>query len=204
MLVQLRKLAPVLLALAALPAAVEAGTVTPLKDGWRLQSSCKFQAAGEAIATEGFSVDGWLKTAVPSTVLSAQVAAGTFPEPYFGTNLRKIPGTEYPIGHNFANLPMPDGSPYRCGWWYRTEFTAPATQAKDGRFWLHFGGINYRADVWLNGHRIADTKTVAGAYRTYDFDVTDFLKPGKANVLAVEAFAPTEKDLGINWVDWNP
>jgi exo-1,4-beta-D-glucosaminidase len=204
MLVQLRKLAPVLLALAALPAAVEAGTVTPLKDGWRLQSSCKFQAAGEAIATEGFSVDGWLKTAVPSTVLSAQVAAGTFPEPYFGTNLRKIPGTEYPIGHNFANLPMPDGSPYRCGWWYRTEFTAPATQAKEGRFWLHFGGINYRADVWLNGHRIADTKTVAGAYRTYDFDVTDFLKPGKPNVLAVETFAPTEKDLGINWVDWNP
>ena len=75
---------------------------------------------------------------------------------------------------------------------------------KDRRFWLHFGGINYRADVWLNGHRIADTKTVAGAYRTYDFDVTDLLKPGKENVLAVETFAPTEKDLGINWVDWNP
>ncbi len=30
------------------------------------------------------------------------------------------------------------------------------------------------------------------------------LKPGKTNVLAVEAFAPTDKDLGINWVDWNP
>jgi hypothetical protein len=34
--------------------------------------------------------------------------------------------------------------------------------------------------------------------------VTDALKPGKKNVLAVETFAPTEKDLGINWVDWNP
>ena len=45
---------------------------------------------------------------------------------------------------------------------------------------------------------------MAGAYRTYDFDVTEFLKPGKTNVLAVETFAPTEKDLGINWVDWNP
>ena len=45
---------------------------------------------------------------------------------------------------------------------------------------------------------------MAGAYRTYDFDVTEFLKPGKQNVLAVETFAPTEKDLGINWVDWNP
>ena len=34
--------------------------------------------------------------------------------------------------------------------------------------------------------------------------MTDALKPGKKNVLAVETFAPTEKDLGINWVDWNP
>ena len=45
---------------------------------------------------------------------------------------------------------------------------------------------------------------MAGAYRTYDFDVTELLKPGKPNMLAVETFAPTEKDLGINWVDWNP
>ena len=72
------------------------------------------------------------------------------------------------------------------------------------RQWLHFGGINYRGEVWLNGQKIADSTKVAGAYRTYDFDVTDALKPGKINVLAVETFAPTEKDLGINWVDWNP
>jgi len=58
--------------------------------------------------------------------------------------------------------------------------------------------------VWLNGQKIADSTKVAGAYRTYDFDVTDALKPGKLNVLAVETSAPTEKDLGINWVDWNP
>jgi exo-1,4-beta-D-glucosaminidase len=99
---------------------------------------------------------------------------------------------------------MAQESPYRCGWWYRTEFTAPATPQKEARFWLHFGGINYRGEIWLNGHRIADSTQVAGAYRTYDFDVTEFLKPGKMNVLAVETFAPTEKDLGINWVDWNP
>src|SRR5581483_10389678 len=75
---------------------------------------------------------------------------------------------------------------------------------REQRVWLHFGGINYRGEVWLNGKRIADTTTVAGAYRVYDFDVTDGLKLGARNVLAVETFAPTEKDLGINWVDWNP
>ncbi len=99
---------------------------------------------------------------------------------------------------------MPQDSPYRCGWWYRTEFSAPPAAERDQRFWLHFGGINYRGDLWLNGQQIADSTAIAGAYRTYDFDVTDLLKPGAQNVLAVETFAPTEKDLGINWVDWNP
>jgi exo-1,4-beta-D-glucosaminidase len=192
------------LAVVAIPSLLSAKTVTPLHDDWRLQSACKFQASGDAISGPDFSVDGWLKTSVPSTVLAAQVSAGVLPDPYFGDNLRKIPGTSYPIGHNFSNLPMPADSPYACGWWYRKVFTAPAAAAQDGRFWLHFGGINYRAELWLNGHKLADASTVAGAYRTYDFDVTEFLKPGKQNVLAIETMAPTEKDLGINWVDWNP
>jgi exo-1,4-beta-D-glucosaminidase len=187
-----------------LPLALHAQTATPLHDGWQLQSACKLQAAGETISAPGFATEGWLKTSVPSTVLAAQTADGVFPDPYFGDNLRKIPGTSYPVGHNFSNMPMPPDSPYACGWWYRTEFTAPAAAAHDQRFWLHFGGINYRGEIWVNGHKIADGTKVAGAYRTYDFDVTDVLKPGKPNVLAVETFAPTEKDLGINWVDWNP
>jgi exo-1,4-beta-D-glucosaminidase len=198
------RFAACLLAMAVMPAAVFAGTSTELHEDWRLQSACKLQATGEAIAQAGFSTDGWLKVSVPSTVLAAQAAAGTIPDPYFGSNLRQLPGEEYPVGHNFANLPMPQDSPYRCGWWYRTEFQSPAVRAKNGRSWLHFAGINYRADIWLNGKKIADTHAVAGAYRSYDFDVTDTIKAGKANVLAVETFAPTEKDLGINWVDWNP
>jgi len=181
-----------------------AGSVTRIADGWQIVSACDLHAEGAAISTPEFAAEGWLKTSVPSTVLAAQAAAKVFPDPYFGLNLRNIPGTSYPIGHNFANLPMPADSPYRCGWWYRVEFAAPAEAAHDRRTWLHFGGINYRGEVWVNGHRIADTSAVAGAYRTYDFDITDALKPGAHNVVAVETFAPTEKDLGINWVDWNP
>ena len=191
-----------LMSVTALPA-LHAGTVTGLREGWQLQSACKLQADGETIATAGFDAQGWLKTAVPNTVLASQAAAGVYPDPYYGMNLRQIPGTTYPIGGIFANMPMAQDSPYRCGWWYRAEFTAPAAAHAGERAWLHFGGINYRGDVWVNGHKVADTTQVAGAYRTYDFDVTEFLKPGK-NVLAVETFAPTEKDLGINWVDWNP
>lgn len=195
---------PCLLALLALPAVLPCETRTPMREGWRVQSACKLNADGAAIAAAGFPVADWIETSVPNTVLAAQIAAGVFPDPYFGDNLRKLPGTGYPIGRNFAKAPMPPDSPYRCGWWYRTDFTAPQAASPGERFWLHFGGINYRADVWLNGHKMASAADVAGAYRTYDFDVTGAIEPGQKNVLAVETFAPTENDLGINWVDWNP
>jgi exo-1,4-beta-D-glucosaminidase len=176
---------------------------TALHDGWNLQSACKVTDTGEAISRAAFHPEGWYVASVPSTVFAAQVAAGEFHDPYYGMNLRKVPGESYPIGQNFANLPMPQDSPYRCGWWYRKVFHVPA--ADRGKiFWLRFGGINYRADVWVNGKRIADQSQVAGAYRTYDFDVADDLVAGGENVVAVETFAPTETDLGINWVDWNP
>ncbi len=185
-------------------AVAAAGDARPLRDGWRLQSGCTVKADGAAISAAGFPMEDWLKTVVPSTVVAAQAAAKVIPDPYYGMNLRTLPGMSYPIGRDFSNLPMPQDSPYRCGWWYRTEFTAPPATEHEPRFWIHFGGINYRGEVWLNGKHVADSATVAGAYRTYDFDVTDLVKPGAENVLAVETFAPTEKDLGINWVDWNP
>lgn len=176
---------------------------TPLRQGWELKSSCAIKASGESISTPTFDASGWLKTNVPSTVFAAQVAAGIYKEPYYDMNLRKVPGETYEIGANFSNLPMPEGSPYRCSWWYREEFHVPASE-KGRTLWLHFAGINYRANVWVNGHKIADSAQVAGAYRTYNFDITGVAAAGKKNVVAVETFAPTEKNLGINWVDWNP
>jgi exo-1,4-beta-D-glucosaminidase len=150
-----------------------------------------------------FQPAGWHATTVPSTVVAALVADGTYPDPDYGMNLRKIPGTTYPIGKNFANLPMPKDSPFACSWWYRTGLALP--QDFQGRtVWLHFEGINYRANIWINGKKFADAADVAGSYRIYDFDVTQFVKPGAANTIAVETFAPTEKDLAMNWVDWSP
>ena len=194
---------PLLPLLLVLPAATAAASTTPLHEGWKLASACKVSDSGDVLSQPPFQPTDWLSLSVPSTVFAAQVAAGVYPDPYFGTNMRDVPGETYPIGQNFANRPMPDDSPYKCGWWYRKEFAIPAADAGK-TLTLHFGGINYRADIWLNGKKIADQADVAGAYRTYDFDITASAKPGEPNILAVETFAPTEKDLGINWVDWNP
>ncbi len=203
-----RSVGAVLLSATLIPALQAADTAplgeTPLHTGWRLHSACDLKATGDTVSLPGVATQGWISATVPSTVLAAQVAAGVVPDPYYGDNLRKLPGASYPIGSNFENLPMPADSPYRCGWWYREEFTAPAARQKETRFWLRFAGINYRADIWLNGHKVADSAQIAGAYRRYHLDVTGLLKPGQKNVLAVETFAPTPMDLGINWVDWNP
>ena len=174
-----------------------------LRDNWMLQSSCKISAKGAKISLAGFPTDGWHATTVPSTVVAALVADKTYPDPYFSDNLRSIPGTTYAVGKMFSVMPMPKDSPFRCSWWYRTEFQAP--NAFNGQHvWLNFAGINNRANIWLNGHQIAQSKDVAGAYRAYEFDITPLLARDRPNVLAVETIAQTEKDLGINWVDWNP
>jgi exo-1,4-beta-D-glucosaminidase len=117
-------------------------------------------------------------------------------------NIRQYPGVSYPIGTNFSNLPMPPDSPYGVSWWYRKEFTLPKDFAGK-TVWLNFRGINYRGNIWLNGKQIANSDQVAGAWRTYEFNVTSAVKPG-ANVVAAQIWAPTEKGLAITFVDWNP
>ena len=174
-----------------------------LRDGWTLQSSAKVDESGEEISTPRFQPKGWYPVSVPTTVVAALVKLKVYPDPMFGMNLRSLPGVNYPIGGNFSNFPMQPDSPFAVPWWYRKEFTLPADYAGK-TVWLKFKGINYRANIWLNGKSIAHQENVAGAWRTYEFNITAAAEPGKPNVLAVEVWAPTDTDLAITFVDWNP
>ncbi|HEX8817497.1 MAG TPA: glycosyl hydrolase family 2 [Terriglobales bacterium] len=174
-----------------------------LAQNWQLQSSCEVKATGAEISQAGFSTTGWHKAAVPTTVVAALIADGTYPDPSYGMNLKSLPGMDYPPLPFFALQSMPTDSPFRCSWWFRTEFSTQAGSA-DGKTWLHFDGINYRANVWLNGEKIADAQDFAGMLRVFEFDVSKHLISGKPNALAIEVFAPEKTDLGTTWVDWNP
>src|SRR5579884_2593314 len=178
-------------------------SVLALRDGWTLQSFCKVDKPGELISTPRFSPAGWYTASVPTTVVSALVKQKIYPDPDFGMNLRKLPGMDYPIGANFSNIPMQQDSPFMVPWWYRKEFSIPES-FKGKTIWLDFGGINYRANIFLNGKKIAGKDDVAGAWRTYEFNITDTAHVGGSNVLAVEVYSPTERDLAITFVDWNP
>jgi exo-1,4-beta-D-glucosaminidase len=185
-----------------LPQARAAEELT-LRDDWMVQSSAKVSAGGEKVSSEGFDTSGWYKTSAPKTVFAVLVENGVYQDPYFGMNLREVPGVGYPIGGQFANTEMPASSPYAVPWWYRKEFDVPK-DLKGRTLWMGFHGINYRAEIWINGKKLAGSDEVVGAFRRFRFDVTSFVHPGGKNVVALAISAPKAGELGITFVDWNP
>jgi len=172
---------------AAADAHVLTGNVLQLRGPWTIQSPA---IAGEHEAT------------VPSTIFAQLVRTGVYRDPYYGMNLRSMPGVTYPIGENFSNLEMGADSPFRSSWWYRTSFDLPQT-FRGKHMALHIDGVNYRANGWLNGHKFASAGELAGTWRAFEFDVTGAVRSG-ANMLELEVFAPTPADLALTFVDWNP
>jgi exo-1,4-beta-D-glucosaminidase len=175
-----------------------------LNTNWQIQSSARIiGGGGSAISQAGFPSPEWYPATVPTTIVAALVDDKIYSDPYYAMALRSLPGVKYKIGDNFSDDEMPKDSPFRVSWWYRTQFTEPADwQGKS--VWLNFRGINYRANIWVNGKQIAKSDDVAGAFRRYEFEIGALLQPGQANALAVEVFPPTPHDLAITFVDWNP
>jgi exo-1,4-beta-D-glucosaminidase len=193
-----------LFSVAATPASEGNGSSQVLlRENWFIQPSADVRADGAAISTAGFSTREWYPATLPSTVLSALVEDKVYPDPYIGTNLRSVPGTTYPIFEDFSNIKMPPNSPFRQSWWFRTEFKLPA-EYTGKTIWLGFDGINYRANVWMNGVQVASSEKLAGTWRLFQFDVTSAAKAGEMNSLAVEVFPPQPRDLAITLVDWAP
>ena len=169
-----------------------------LRDNWAIQSSEKIKEEGNVISNTNYNPEKWYPATVPSTVLGTLVENKVFPDPYFGTNIESLPGFISKRGGE-----IPEESPFRDAWWYRTTFTLPGDY-KGRQTWIKFHSINYKANIWLNGHLIADTSTIKGAYRLYNLNITEFAQAGDRNCLALEIFPPKGNDLTITWVDWNP
>jgi exo-1,4-beta-D-glucosaminidase len=176
---------------------------TFLHQGWAIQSSARVPEKGADISQSGFRTQSWYPATVPSTVVGTLVDDKVYPDPFVGMNLRTLPGCNYPIGANFSLRPMPEDSPFRVSWWYRSQFRLPAGY-RGQSIWLHFDGINFRANIWLNGKQIADSNQIAGTFRVYELNVSDTARAGEVNTLAIEVFPALPDDLGWTWVDWNP
>ena len=157
-----------------------------LNDLWYMQASAKVRAGGEQVSSPGLKIEGWYPALVPSTVLDTLAQNNVYPDIYFADNLKSVPE-----------------EPFRSSWWYRREFIVPGAPGLS-RYRLEFDGINYRANIWLNGKLVADAETAFGAFRRFAFDITPLAKTGEKNVLAVEVIPPKKGEPTIGFVDWNP
>ncbi len=145
-----------------------------LANGWQLIESPKLSATGADLSHAGYKTDGWYAATVPGTVLTTLIDRGVYPDPDYGLN----------------NLAIPE-SLSRQNYWYRVEFDTP--QAANKRWNLTFEGINYAAEVWLNGKRVGN---IVGAFVRGDFDVTPLLSPSGRNALAVLILPPPHPGIG--------
>jgi len=131
---------------------------------WRLQRASFVTEGGEAVSKAGFHDGEWLAATVPGTVLTSYLNIGAIPDPNFGQNQLHI-----------------SDSYFHSDFWYRTEFTAPA-KGPQQTAWLNFDGIDWKADVFLNGEKLG---RIEGGFIRGRFDVTEKLLAGAMNAVAV-------------------
>lgn len=131
---------------------------------WHLQRASEVKANGEEISSLGFNPQNWVVATVPGTVLSSYKNIGAIADPNYADN-------QLQVSESFFN----------SNFWYRDEFDVPEGFKQD-RVFLNFDGINWKANVFVNGKQAG---RIEGAFMRGKFDVTDFIVPGK-NVVAVE------------------
>jgi hypothetical protein len=140
-----------------------------ITSGWEMAEADKITAAPFSLFNPDFNTSDWYNATVPGTVLTTLVDQGVYPDPYIGLN----------------NLYIPD-SLCRKDWWYRLPVKLP-DKITGKTIWLLFNGINYKADIWLNGILLGN---IAGAFKRGEFNVTEFVNPQGKNILAVHIYPP--------------
>ena len=142
---------------------------------WKMMKAGDVTDSGEKVSLSDYPTTNWLPAIVPGTVLNSLVHNQKYPEPYYGIN-NKIESKLIPdiseTGRDFYT------------YWFRTEFTVP--KSFEGKHvWLQLDGINYRAEVWVNGNLLS---TIKGMFLQDYIDVTSFVKIDKSNALAIKVY----------------
>jgi exo-1,4-beta-D-glucosaminidase len=171
-------------------AQIQSGSRWILSDNWQMKSSFLVTENGDGISNIDYTPKEWFKTNVPTTVLTVLVKNGVYPDPRFGLDVFRIPDSsvEFNTKNDLSKYSyLPDKrNPWRDPYWYRTEFNIEKIISGQ-HLWLNFNCINYRAEVWINGIRIADKNTMAGMFQRFRFDITSNVRSGR-NALAVLIF----------------
>ena len=137
--------------------------------GWKLAAAPHVNASGDEISRPGFAANDWMVATVPGTVLTTMIDRGVYPDPDYGLN----------------NLAIPESLAHQ-DYWYRVEFKVPPSE-RGQRLTLTFDGVNYAAEVWMNGKRLG---SFVGAFLRARFDVTSVASTSGENALALRVSPP--------------
>jgi hypothetical protein len=122
-----------------------------LTANWKLRTQADVASDGATISAVGFNATSWITATVPGTVFTSYVAQGLSPDPIYQNNQTQT-----------------DDASQNRQFWYRTEFKVPAAYS-GRRIILNFDGINWKADIWVNGHFKGN---LAYAFMRGKYDIT--------------------------------
>ncbi len=142
---------------------------------WQMHKADETKDPAEKISQPGYQTGQWMPAIVPGTVLNSLVHNKVYPEPYYGMNNkldRNIIADLAKTGREFYT------------YWFRTEFDVPENY-KDKIVWLQVDGINYRAEIWVNGYLLGN---MSGMFKPEYINITDFARIGQKNALAIKVY----------------
>jgi hypothetical protein len=116
-----------------------------------------------------------MKARVPGTVLTTLMENNLFPPPEYSMNNNLIPDI-YETGKDFYTF------------WFVRPFRVDEIPA-GRKVWLNFRGINYKADIFINGKRL-NKVTHEGMFLRTSFDITPVIRENRLNMLAVIVYPP--------------
>lgn len=173
---------------------------------WYIKSTVEVIAADEEVSSLNYTPEDWYETTVPSTVLNALVKNGLYPDPRMGMNNFLIPdiSDDFNKKHDLAKFSYLKNkkNPWKDPYWYRTEVVIPR-EYRNKQIWLTFNGINYRADVWVNGHQVANHNQTVGMFRRFKLNITSWALIGVKNCIAVKIYQvdhPGDPDPGTQFI----
>jgi len=137
------------------PASIS-GVLNLVGGNWRVAARVAGACRREQIAQPGFPAKDWMISTVPGTVLTSYLNDEAIANPDFGDNQVR-PSPILLLARIF---------------WYRDEFSAPALSSHQ-HIWLNFDGINWKAEVYLNGQKVG---TIDGGFMRGRFDVTALIQ----------------------------
>ncbi len=147
-----------------------------LNKNWKAKRASEITVDGTVISKPEFQLYDWMNAVVPGTVLTTLLHNNKVPDPFFGMNNELIPDI-YETGAGYYTF------------WFQNEFDLPVLNSGQ-QVWLKFRGINYKANIFLNGKRV-NTDTHEGMFLREKYLITDLLNESGPNRLAVLVEPPT-------------